>query len=142
MAGSIPEFAIRAEPLAVQVAQPGYWRGVWQRFKRHRIAYIGAFLFVALLLLVIAGPYMAPYELDQISLSERMHLPSSKHWLGSDELGRDTWVRIMYGGRVSLAVGLAVGISTVIIGGLIGILAGYVGGFLDFLQMPAATKIY
>ena len=81
MAGSIPEFAIRAEPLAVPVAQPGYWRGVWQRFKRHRIAYIGAFLFVALLLLVIAGPYMAPYELDQISLSERMHLPSTKHWL-------------------------------------------------------------
>ena len=73
MAGSTPEFAIRAEPLAVPVAQPGYWRGVWQRFKRHRIAYIGAFLFVALLLLVIAGPYMAPYELDQISLSERMH---------------------------------------------------------------------
>src|SRR5678816_2076884 len=142
MAGSIPEFAIRAEPLAVQVAQPGYWRGVWQRFKRHRIAYIGAFLFVALLLLVIAGPYMAPYELDQISLSERMHLPSTKHWLGTDELGRDTWVRIMYGGRVSLTVGLAVALSTVLIGGLIGILAGYVGGALDNALMRLVDTIY
>jgi peptide/nickel transport system permease protein len=142
MAGSIPEFAIRAEPLAVPIAQPGYWRGVWQRFKRHRIAYIGAFLFVALLLLVIAGPYMAPYELDQISLSERMDLPSTKHWLGTDELGRDTWVRIMYGGRVSLSVGLTVGISTVILGGLIGILAGYIGGALDNLLMRLVDTIY
>ena len=76
----------------------------------------------------IAGPYVAPYELDQISLSERMQMPSAKHWLGTDELGRDTWVRIMHGGRVSLAVGLSVGFSTVILGGLIGIIAGYVGG--------------
>jgi len=128
--------------MAVPVAPAGYWRVVWQRFKRHRIAYIGAFLFVALLLLVIAGPYMAPYELDQISLSERMNLPSAKHWLGTDELGRDTWVRIMHGGRVSLSVGLTVGISTVILGGLIGILAGYIGGALDNLLMRLVDTIY
>ena len=95
-----------------------------------------------LLFLVIAGPYMAPYELDQISLSERMHMPSAQHWLGTDELGRDTWVRIMHGGRVSLAVGLIVGLSTVIIGGLIGILAGYVGGFLDNALMRLVDTIY
>lgn len=142
MAGSIPEFAIRADTLAVPVAQAGYWRVVWQRFKHHRIAYIGAFLFVSLIVLVIAGPYMAPYELDQISLSERMNLPSAKHWLGTDELGRDTWVRIMHGGRVSLSVGLAVGISTVILGGLIGIMAGYIGGAVDNLLMRLVDTIY
>src|SRR5262245_10658425 len=86
--------------LLVQSAEthPGYWRVVWRRFRRHRVAYIGFFFFLFLLFLVVAGPYMAPYELDQVSLAERMHTPSARHWFGTDELGRDTWVRILYGG--------------------------------------------
>jgi peptide/nickel transport system permease protein len=71
-----------------------------------------------------------------------MQMPSSTHWLGTDELGRDTWARIMHGGRVSLAVGLTVGFSTVILGGLIGIVAGYVGGVLDNLLMRLVDTIY
>ena len=85
---------------------------------------------------------MVPYELDQVSLAERMHMPSARHWFGTDELGRDTWVRIMHGGRVSLTVGLIVGFSTVILGGLIGILAGYVGGFVDNALMRLVDTIY
>ena len=69
-------------------------------------------------------------------------MPSAKHWLGTDELGRDTWVRIMHGGRVSLAVGLIVGLSTVVLGGLIGIIAGYVGGMLDNILMRLVDTIY
>jgi ABC-type dipeptide/oligopeptide/nickel transport system permease subunit len=122
--------------------QIGYWRVVWRRFRQHRIAYVGFFFFVLLLFLVAAGPHMVPYQLDQVSLSERMHAPSLTHWLGTDELGRDTWARIMHGGRVSLAVGLTVGISTVILGGLIGILAGYVGGMLDNALMRLVDTIY
>ena len=122
--------------------QEGYWRIVWRRFKRHRVAYVGFFFFVFLLLFVILGPQVAPYQLDQVSLGERMHTPSFTHWFGTDELGRDTWVRIMYGGRVSLAVGLTVGFSTVILGGLIGILAGYVGGAVDNALMRIVDVIY
>ena len=122
--------------------QEGYWRIVWQRFKRHRVAYVGFFFFVFLLLLVILGPHVVPYQLDQVSLGKRMHMPSASHWFGTDELGRDTWVRIMYGGRVSLAVGLIVGFSTVILGGLIGILAGYVGGVVDNALMRIVDVIY
>ena len=122
--------------------QEGYWRIVWRRFKRHRVAYVGFFFFVFLLLLVILGPYVVTYQLDQVSLGKRMHMPSASHWFGTDELGRDTWVRIMYGGRVSLAVGLIVGFSTVILGGLIGILAGYVGGVVDNALMRIVDVIY
>jgi len=122
--------------------QEGYCRIVWRRFKQHRVAYVGFFFFVFLLLLVIFGPHVVPYQLDQVSLGKRMHMPSSGHWFGTDELGRDTWVRIMYGGRVSLAVGLIVGISTVIVGGLIGILAGYVGGVVDNALMRIVDVIY
>jgi ABC-type dipeptide/oligopeptide/nickel transport system permease subunit len=142
MAGSTREFAIKVDAASLAAVHSGYWRVVWRRFKRHRVAYAGSFFFAFLLFLVIAGPYMVPYELDQVSLSERMQMPSLTHWFGTDELGRDTWARIMYGGRVSLAVGLTVGFSTVIVGGLIGILAGYVGGTLDNLLMRLVDTIY
>ena len=122
--------------------QASYWRIVWRRFRQHRVACVGLVLFVTLLVAVIVGPYLVPYELDQVSLGERMHMPSAQHWLGTDELGRDTWVRIMHGGRVSLAVGLIVGLSTVILGGLIGILAGYVGGVLDNALMRCVDVLY
>src|SRR5918996_91319 len=134
MAGSTPVFATKIEPL-LPATQKGYWRLVWRRFKQHRVAYVGLVFFLALLVLVVIGPHLVPYQLDQVSLAERMHGPSGRHWFGADELGLDTWVRIMHGGRVSLAVGLIVGISTVVIGGLIGIVAGYVGGFLDNVLM-------
>jgi ABC-type dipeptide/oligopeptide/nickel transport system permease subunit len=142
MVGSTQEFAIKADLTNSTTAHAGYWSVVWRRFKQHRVAYVGFFFFVLLLLAVIVGPYLAPYELDQVSLSERMQMPSAKHWLGTDELGRDTWVRIMHGGRVSLTVGLMVGISTVILGGLIGILAGYIGGVLDNALMRLVDTIY
>ena len=122
--------------------QESYWIVVWGRFKRHRVAYAGFFFFVFLLLLVLFGPHIAPYELDQVSLGERMRGPSLAHWFGTDELGRDTWVRIMHGGRVSLAVGLIVGLSTVVVGGLIGIIAGYAGGVLDNALMRLVDTIY
>jgi peptide/nickel transport system permease protein len=122
--------------------QTANWRIVWRRFKQHRIAYVGFFLFVAMLILVSAGPHIVSYELDQVSLGERMHGPSEAHWFGTDELGRDSWVRIMHGGRVSLTVGLTVGVSTVILGGLIGIFAGYIGGMLDNLLMRLVDTIY
>src|SRR6478672_2912343 len=122
--------------------QSANWRIVWRRFSRHRVAYAGFFFFIFLLLLVIVGPLLAPYSLDEVSLGERMHGPSRSHWFGTDELGRDTWVRILYGGRVSLAVGLIVGLSTIIVGGLVGILAGYFGGLIDNLLMRLVDTIY
>ena len=57
--------------------QEGYWRIVWRRFKRHSVAYVGFFFFVFLLLLVILGPHLVPYQLDQVSLGKRMHMPSA-----------------------------------------------------------------
>ena len=130
MAGSIQEFAIKAEAIDLPT----------------RRSATGASCGAASS--AIGSPTSAFFSLSYCCLGHRRALsgalrarssllvgayadPSAKHWLGTDELGRDTWVRIMHGGRVSLAVGLTVGISTVILGGLIGILAGYVGGVLD-----------
>jgi ABC-type dipeptide/oligopeptide/nickel transport system permease subunit len=143
MAGSTRGSVIRIDHTVESTQkQIGNWRVVWRRFKQHRVAYVGFFFFLSLLLLVILGPHVAPYELDQVSLGERMRGPSKAHWFGTDELGRDTWVRIMHGGRVSLAVGLIVGFSTVILGGLVGIVAGYWGGMLDNFLMRVVDTIY
>lgn len=119
----------------------GYWLSVWLRFREHRVAYVGLFIFLGMIVVVLAGPYLVPFQLDQVSLAERMHGPSSRHWFGTDELGRDTWVRIMHGGRVSLSVGLLVGFSAVLIGGLVGVVAGYVGGLLDNILMRLVDVI-
>ena len=128
--------------MEVAGSQTANWRAVWHRFKRHRIAYIGSFFFLFLLILVLAGPHAVPFALDGVSLTERMHGPSRTHPFGTDELGRDTWVRIMHGGRVSLAVGLIVGVSTVTLGAVVGIIAGYLGGVVDNLLMRLVDTIY
>src|SRR5687767_8748652 len=100
MAGSTRASVMKTEINSLKERQEGYWRLVWRLFKRHRVAYVGFFFFVFLLLLVLFGPYVVPYQLDQVSLGERMQTPSVTHWFGTDELGRDMWVRIMHGGRV------------------------------------------
>ncbi|HET6268422.1 MAG TPA: ABC transporter permease [Acidobacteriota bacterium] len=88
------------------------------------------FLLVLILGSAFAG-WLAPQPYDRVELSDRLEGPSSKHWLGTDELGRDIWSRMLYGGRVSLLVSLVVvGLSSVIGAGL-GSISGYAGGWTD-----------
>lgn len=107
---------------------------VLRRFLRHRVAVAG----MLALLLVVAGALAAPYyryDPEDISLLEKLQPPSPVHPMGTDDLGRDVFARVLHGGRVSLAVGgLATGVS-LLIGTLIGALAGYYGGWLDNLLM-------
>ena len=114
---------------AVDLAQ-----NVWKRFRRHRGAIVGMILFAGLALLCILAP-LSPYDPEKSNLAEKFQPPSAAHWLGTDALGRDLFTRIIYGGRISLAVGgIAVAIS-LLIGVPIGALAGYYGGTLDSILM-------
>jgi len=114
---------------AVDLAQ-----NVWKRFRRHRGAIVGMILFASLALLCILAP-LSPYDPEKSNLAEKFQPPSATHWLGTDALGRDLFTRIIYGGRISLAVGgIAVAIS-LLIGVPIGALAGYYGGTLDSILM-------
>lgn len=113
----------------VSVAQ-----SVWRRFRRHRGAIVGAVIFGWLVLMSVLAP-LSPYEPEKSNLPERFEPPSAAHWLGTDALGRDLFTRIIYGGRISLAVGgIAVAIS-LLIGVPIGALAGYYGGAVDTVLM-------
>ena len=108
------------------------------RFARHRIAIVSA----VLLLMLAAGAALAPIvaaalgvDTDAVNLLNRFAPPSHAHPLGTDELGRDVLVRLLYGGRVSLWVGIAAALGSALIGTLVGLLAGFHGGRIDALLM-------
>src|SRR6266487_1975467 len=87
----------------------------WQRFRRNRFALAGGAVIIALFILSSLAPYLTPYEPGSLDLYHVLTPPSSAHWFGTDDLGRDVLTRVIYGARVSLKVGfIAVGIAMVI----------------------------
>jgi peptide/nickel transport system permease protein len=118
---------------------------VWKRFRRHPGAMFGSIVLTLMVLAVLMGSF-SPYSSVDSNVLERLQPPSWHHPMGTDALGRDLLTRILYGGRVSLAVGLLVVIITILIGVTLGAVAGYAGGAIDnalmritdvFLTLPS-----
>lgn len=86
-----------------------------------------------LLVLTLAAPLIAPASPSAITLAERLQPPDAKHWMGTDELGRDVFSRMLYGGRTSLLVGFAAGVLALAIGSIMGALAGAFGSWIDWI---------
>jgi len=107
----------------------------WRAFRKHRLAVASGFVLLLMGITVAIGPMLLPHQPDKINLLNRFSPPSSTHWLGTDDLGRDVLARVLVGGRISLLVGLggAVGASTV--GLLVGVLAGLGPRWVDNLLM-------
>ncbi len=97
----------------------------WKRFRHHRMAIIGAIGLVVILLLFIAGPMLSPWEFDERNIADRLQGPSSDHWFGTDEIGRDLFVRTAQGGLYSLRIGFIAAILATAVGTLLGALAAY-----------------
>jgi peptide/nickel transport system permease protein len=116
-------------------------RSVWQELARHPLAVVGLSVLVVFVLLSVFAPLLAPFEPDRTSLLERFQPPSAKHWLGADELGRDIYTRLMYGARVSLAVGFLVAVLSVAVGALVGAGSAYAGGRVDEATMRLVDVI-
>lgn len=109
----------------------GAVRLFWQRFVRNRLALAGGVVVGCLVLIAVLAPYLARWDPNRPDVKKILGPPSRSHWLGTDQLGRDVLSRILYGARVSLAVGfVSVGIATVI-GVVLGSVAGGSGGLLD-----------
>jgi peptide/nickel transport system permease protein len=107
----------------------------WQRFKRNKLAVAGGVMVALLFCVAIFASLIAPYDPNEIDRHQILEPPSSRHLLGTDDLGRDVFSRVIYGSRISLAVGfVAVGIAT-FIGVVLGALAGYYGGWMDRIIM-------
>src|SRR5256885_3497660 len=109
----------------------------WRRFRRHKLA-IGSLVVLILIgLATLLVPFISQYRYDQLNLFHRLQGPNTTHWLGTDNLGRDEFTRLLYGGRISLLVGLSVAISAGVIGGGVGGGAGRHRGGLRNRPVPA-----
>ncbi|MDA8048745.1 MAG: ABC transporter permease [Rhodospirillales bacterium] len=103
----------------------------WQRLVRSRHGALGLILLFPVVLAVLAGPLLAPHNADAISFAARLHPPSARFWLGTDEFGRDILSRILVGARASVAVAVTATLLGTISGGLLGTLSAYLGGMAD-----------
>jgi len=111
---------------------------VWRRLLRHRQAELSLAFLVLLLALALAAPLIGQMRGIDPALTDlfrRLEPPSAQHWLGTDELGRDLFQRLLDGGRISLLVGIAGALLSAVLGAVIGVVAGYLGGRLDSLLM-------
>jgi peptide/nickel transport system permease protein len=120
--------------LSATAERPLAWRwlgGLAAFLHRKPLGSLGAALVLAIVVLAIFAPQVAPYGFDQRILRDHLQAPSAKHLLGADELGRDILSRIIYGARVSAFVGFGTVLVATVVSGSIGIISGYTGGLLD-----------
>ena len=120
------------------------WADARRRFLHNRAALVSLIMLVLMALLVVLGPRFAPYAFDETDWSAMMAAPSleSRHYFGTDSLGRDLFVRTLMGGQISLMVGLLGALVAVVIGTLYGATAGFVGGRTDRVMMRLLEILY
>jgi peptide/nickel transport system permease protein len=142
MAGSTPvSLSAEAPATAVAAAQPRKARSIspaletWRRFRRHVLAVSGAIVLSILVLGVLVGPYIWPVAINDIDFAAKLEGPSLGHPLGTDDLGQDLLARMMYGGKISLAVGFAAMLVALTVGVLVGAVAGMASGWVDAALM-------
>ncbi|HLG23052.1 MAG TPA: ABC transporter permease [Candidatus Manganitrophaceae bacterium] len=114
----------------------------WKRFRQERAAVAGAGVIFLLMGVALFGNLVAPYPFDLQNTSESLQAPGRAHWMGTDELGRDLFSRLIYGTRVSMAVSLLTAFSALLLGTLYGAVSGYIGGRTDNLLMRMVDVIY
>lgn len=113
------------------------WAEIFKMLSKNRMAMLGFTILIVLVLLAIFADVIADYDTVVIkqNLSERLMPPNGKHWLGTDEFGRDIFARIIHGARVSLKVGLLAISISILVGGFLGAISGYYGGIIDNIVM-------
>ena len=107
------------------------WTLAFKRLKKNKLAMAGLFILIGLLVIVIIGPMIYPYDHLAVDYSKIYQKPSAQHLLGTDNVGRDVLARLMYGGRYSLSIGIVAVVISVTIGSSLGVIAGYYGGKVD-----------
>lgn len=111
------------------------WKISYGKFVRNKLALTGLFVLILLILLSVFAPLITEYDRDSVSLTNAYQPPSAEHLLGTDDLGRDVFTRLIYGGRVSLSVGLASTSIAIVIGVILGAVSGYFGQMADVIIM-------
>lgn len=119
-----------------------FWQDAWRRLRKNRAAFVGLCIIGLFVLLAIFAPMLSKYSYSAMDTKAIHALPSKEHWLGCDATGRDQWVRIWMGARVSLSIGLFSAVINMCVGAVIGGLCGYYGGKLDMIVMRIVDILY
>ena len=129
--------ASEPQALATFKARPHYseWRRMAKIFFRRKVSVIGLVIIVALVITAVFAPLLAPYDPYLPDTANKLQRPSSEHWLGTDDIGRDVFSRLLYAARTSLLVALgAMGLAA-LLGQILGMIAGYFGGWVFHIIM-------
>jgi dipeptide transport system permease protein len=132
----LPSVRSRTELEKISRPHTTYWQDVWRRLRKNILAMTGLVLILLIALMSIFGPMISPYDYSDQNLKDGINLePSGEHWFGTDDLGRDVFVRVCEGGRISLTIGLMAALIDLLIGVIYGGIAGYRGGRTDEVMM-------
>jgi peptide/nickel transport system permease protein len=144
-AGAVSPAVARGLSLGPARRAESLWLDAWRRFRRHRLAMVGAVVLLAMVAGVVVGPLLYRVPIDEIDFRSKLQGPSVAHPLGTDDLGQDLLARMLYGGRISLAVGVVAMLIAITVGTAVGAVAGQLGGAADnalmrvtdlFLSLP------
>ncbi|CAJ1002925.1 MULTISPECIES: ABC transporter permease [Bacillales] len=138
------------EPISVDFRQAeeikrpslSFWADVWRRLKMNKVAMASLIFILILVACAIFIPIFSSHDYRTTELTGKNQPPSAEHWFGTDDLGRDVFVRVWYGARISLEVGFAAAIIDLIIGMIWGGIAGFYGGKVDEIMMRIADILY
>ena len=135
MAGLTPASATAETAAAKPRGNNSPWAEAWRRFKRHRLAFWSLWLLGLMVLAVLLGPLVYKVGINDVDFKARLASPNQAHPFGTDDLGRDLLARMLYGGRISLAVGMAAMLMAITVGVVIGAIAGMTRGWVDSVLM-------
>ena len=121
----------------------GYWKSVWARLREDKITIAVIVVLVAIILSAVLAPLLTPHDPLKTSVLKRLKpIGTDGHWLGTDEIGRDLWARMVYGGRLSLLCGVLPVAVALVVGGTLGVVAGFAGGVVNSAIMRSMDVLY
>ncbi|MGI8348666.1 ABC transporter permease [Niallia circulans] len=126
----------------ISKASLSFWKDVFTRFKKNKLAVFGLVLLILLIVMSLIGPLLTPYNYYENDYTKTNQPPSAEHYFGTDDLGRDMFARIWYGAKISLFIGVAAALIDLVIGVIWGGIAGYKGGKTDEVMMRIADVLY
>lgn len=132
----------RADAQAIVRPSMSYAQDVWRRLKKSRMAMVGLCVIVLILATAIAGPWLSHYSYSDQDLNRTNEPPNAQYWFGTDGLGRDILVRVLYGARISLLIGFVGAFINLVIGVLYGGISGFLGGRVDSWMMRVVDILY
>lgn len=113
----------------------GYWKTACKMFLKNKMGVFSAIVLIVMIILCMAGENLRPYGVQDQNTAIKNEAPSKEHWFGTDQLGRDIFVRVCHGGQVSIEIGLFASLIVSLIGVIYGSISGYLGGRVDMIMM-------